>query len=111
MQTTPESPFWVEAQPGFRFTSETPGTPEFFAAVREHRYKLEPHIEEMARFEAWADRDVLDMGCGIATDGSRFALRGARYVGRDGSTTAVELARLRLELEGLAGSVVHGDAR
>jgi len=60
------------------------------------------------QFERWAGRDVLEAGCGIATDGARFARAGARYTGLDGSETAVSLARHRFASEGLAGDIVAG---
>lgn len=101
------SGFWTENQPGFRFTDETPGTPDFFAAVEDHRYALEPAIPELAGFGGWRDRDVLEAGCGIATDGINFARHGARYTGVDFSDSAVELARHRFGLEGLDGEIVQ----
>lgn len=94
-------PFWSAAQPGFRFTDEPVGSPAFFAAVERHRYALEPHIPEVARFGDWAGRDVLEVGCGIATDGLQFLRAGARYTGFDQSPVALDLARRRFELEGL----------
>lgn len=102
--------FWSSHQPGSKFAEAIPGTPEFFAEVEEQRYALEPHIFEMARFDEWAGKDVLDVGCGIATDGVQFARAGARYVGIDASPVAVELARRRLELENLEGSIIQGKA-
>lgn len=62
----------------------------------------------MAAFESWRDKDVLEGGCGIATDGLQFARAGARYVGIDFSPTALEFARQRFELEGAAGRFVAG---
>jgi len=67
--------FRTECQPGFRFTDAPAGTPEFFEEVGRHRYDLEPHIPETARFDRWTGRDVLECGCGIWTDGSRFLVR------------------------------------
>jgi ubiquinone/menaquinone biosynthesis C-methylase UbiE len=99
--------FWTQYQPGFRFTDAEVGTPEFFSEVERHRYELEPHISEIVRFPAWAGRDVLEAGCGIATDGVRFARAGSRYTGIDFSPTALDLARRRFELEGLQGSFVQ----
>lgn len=101
------SGFWTENQPGFRFTDAVPGTPEFFAEVEAHRYALEPAIPELARFGDWRDRDVLEAGCGIATDGINFARSGARYTGVDFSDSAVELARRRFELESMDGQIVQ----
>jgi ubiquinone/menaquinone biosynthesis C-methylase UbiE len=102
--------FWSANQPGFELARSKQGTPEFYAEVDEQRYAREPHVPEIARFGDWDGRDVLDVGCGIATDGVRFARAGARYVGIDASPAAVELARRRLELEGLDGTVVAGSA-
>jgi ubiquinone/menaquinone biosynthesis C-methylase UbiE len=100
--------FWTTYQPGFRFTDAPVGTQEFFRDVEAHRYALEPHIPEIARFGDWAGRDVLEGGCGIATDGLQFARCGARYTGMDFSPTALDLARRRFELEGADGRFVQG---
>jgi SAM-dependent methyltransferase len=100
----PRRDFWTEYQPGFRATAAPVGSPEFFAEVEAHRYRLEPHIADRVRFERWADRDVLEAGCGIATDGMRFVRAGARYTGMDFSPTA----RRRLELEGGTARFVRG---
>lgn len=102
--------FWRQYQPGFRFTDAQPGTERFFRSVERHRYELEPHIVEIAEFGRWKEKDVLDVGCGIATDGVRFARAGARYTGIDPSKTAVELARRRFRLEGIEAPIVTGSA-
>lgn len=101
--------FWVGYQPGFRVSDDPVGTREFFAEVERERYVLEPDIPEMARFGSWRDRDVLEAGCGIATDGLQFARAGARYTGLDFSSTALGLARERFEMEDVAGRFV-GDS-
>jgi SAM-dependent methyltransferase len=102
--------FWRGAQPGFRFTQYQPGTPEFFRDVERHRYTLEPHIPEMACFDDWRGADVLEVGCGIGTDASRFAAAGARYTGIDQADRAIELARCRFDLDGLEGTFLRADA-
>ncbi len=102
--------FWNEHQPGLRFADAPIGTPEFFALVERQRYALEPHIPELVRFERWQGRDVLEVGCGIGTDGARFARAGARYTGVDPTATALELARRRFELEGLDGRLLSAAA-
>lgn len=100
--------FWTGYQPGFRTSDAPPGSPEFFAQVEAQRYVLEPDILELVQFECWDGRDVLEAGCGIATDGMRFVRAGARYTGVDFSSTALELARRRLELEGSAAQFMQG---
>lgn len=102
--------FWADNQPGFRFTSEEPGTEAFFAAVERHRYALEPHIQELVDFARFRECDVLEVGCGIATDGIQFAQAGARYTGVDTSESALELARTRFSLESVPGTLQPASA-
>src|SRR5436305_1488400 len=99
--------FWAEYQPGFRVADPTE-SPEFYRTVEGERYQLEPDILEMSNFGAWRDRDVLEAGCGIATDGVQFARLGARYTGIDFSPTALRHARTRFRMEGLEGQFVQG---
>ena len=61
--------FWVDYQPGFRVSAAPVGSAEFFAEIERERYRLEPDIPEMASFAGWREKDVLEAGCGIATDG------------------------------------------
>ena len=101
---------WGTNQPGFKFATAPVGTQDFYGQVTAHRYTLEPHIPEMADFRAWNDCDVLEVGCGIATDGARFSEAGARYCGLDFAGPALDLARRRFALFGLPGSFVEADA-
>jgi len=102
--------FWEGIQPGFTFSTATPGSKEFFAEVEDHRYKLESHIPELAKFSATDGKDVLEVGCGIATDGSRFSRAGARYTGVDQSAEAIGLATERFEMQGLNGRFIRSQA-
>jgi SAM-dependent methyltransferase len=95
--------FWTDYQPGMRDTQHELGSPEFFAETERVRYERESHIPGIVRFDEWAGKDVLEVGCGIGTDGIQFARAGARYTGLDRSPTALEQARRRFELEGREG--------
>jgi ubiquinone/menaquinone biosynthesis C-methylase UbiE len=99
--------YWAGYQPGFHVSDASPGTPAFFREVEEHRYSTEPAILEFARFGEQAGKDVLEAGCGIATDGLNFARAGARYTGVDLSETALEIARPRFRDAGVDGRFVH----
>jgi SAM-dependent methyltransferase len=100
--------FWTDYQPGMRATDAPVGSPEYFADVEAHRYRLEPDIQELARFGDWRDRDVLEAGCGGGTDAMQFVRAGARYTGIDFSPTALELAERRAALEGANARFVEG---
>lgn len=104
---SPGRAFWTGYQPGMRATFAPVGSPAFFADVEAHRYRLEPDIPEMVRFEDWRGRDVLEAGCGIGTDAMRFARGGAAYTGVDLSPTALDLARRRARQEGVAARFVE----
>jgi SAM-dependent methyltransferase len=100
--------YWTQYQPGFKFSRHPVGSREFFDEVTAHRYALEPAILEMARFAERGGLDVLDAGCGIATDGLQFASHGARYTGMDRSETALAVARPRFADAGMPAEFVHG---
>jgi SAM-dependent methyltransferase len=81
-----------------------------YESIRATRYRLEPHLEEVAEFGRHAGHVVVEVGSGVGTDGTRFLEGGARYLGVDFSDTAVRTARRTLDLLGLEGTVVTADA-
>lgn len=105
--------FWSDRAPGLKWlpgSNRVPVSHERYEAVRATRYRLEPHLEELAAFERHAGQVVVEVGCGIGTDGTRFLEAGARYVGIDSSDTGVRTARATFDLLELGGMVVAGDA-
>lgn len=83
---------------------------EFFETVERHRYQAEPCIREMAEFEKWNGRLVLEVGCGMGTDLRQFASNGARVVGIDLTIEGITLARDAFRLFGRKGDFVVADA-
>ncbi|HYN86212.1 MAG TPA: class I SAM-dependent methyltransferase [Pyrinomonadaceae bacterium] len=102
--------FWQANPCGSKFTGTDAGTREFYRRVEEHRYRSEWHIPEAAGFASARGLRVLEIGCGLGTDGAQFARAGAAYTGVDLTEAAVALARRRFELEGLAGEFRVADA-
>lgn len=102
--------FWQAHPCGTKFADVEEGTRAFFEAVEEHRYRTEWHIPEAAGFDRAKGLRVLEIGCGLGTDGARFARAGAIYTGVDLTEAAVGLARRRFELEGLPGEFRVADA-
>jgi SAM-dependent methyltransferase len=100
--------FWTGYQPGLATAEAQHVSREEFARITARRYALEPDILEQAEFERWTRRDVLEAGCGIATDGMQFVRAGARYTGVDFSSTALETAERRVWLEGGSAHFVRG---
>src|SRR5260370_17269237 len=95
--------FWQAHPCGTKFSDAAMGTREFFERVEAHRYAKEWHIPEAANFAAARGLRVLEIGCGLGTDGAQFALAGANYIGVDLTEASVELARKKFEFAGLRG--------
>lgn len=74
----------------------------YFEDITRKRYDgREWHVPVVARFPEFNGKDVLEIGCSIATDGLEFARNGARYVGVDLTPKSIELAKERFNLFGL----------
>jgi SAM-dependent methyltransferase len=95
--------FWQAHPCGSKFSDAEVGTREFFARVEAHRYAKEWHIPAAADFANTSGLRVLEIGCGLGTDGAQFARAGAAYMGIDLTEAAVGLARRNFELLGLRG--------
>jgi len=102
--------FWQEHPCGTKFADAEPGSPRFYELVEEHRYSKEWHIPAAADFSSSAGLKVLEIGCGLGTDGAQFAKAGADYTGVDLTEAAVELARKRFEISNLPGKFQTADA-
>jgi SAM-dependent methyltransferase len=102
--------FWQANPCGTKFTDAAPGTRLFYERVEEHRYAKEWHIPAAAGFDDASGLRVLEVGCGLGTDGAQFARAGADYTGVDLTEAAIELARRRFELFELPGTFRTADA-
>ena len=102
--------FWQAHPCGTKFSDAEIDTPEFFERVEAHRYEKEWHIPAAADFANTRGLRVLEIGCGMGTDGAQFAKAGAIYTGIDLTDAAVELARKRFQVSGLKGDFRVADA-
>jgi len=102
--------FWQAHPCGTKFSDAEMGTREFFERVEAHRYMKEWHIPSAADFTSAKGLRVLEIGCGLGTDGAQFAEAGAIYTGVDLTEAAIELARKRFELFNLPGEFRVADA-
>jgi ubiquinone/menaquinone biosynthesis C-methylase UbiE len=76
----------------------------YFEEISRKRFQRRDwHVPMVARFDSFRGKDVLEIGCGIATDGLEFARNGANYVGVDLTPHSIELAKERFGLFGVPG--------
>lgn len=84
---------------------------EYFEAAVRHRYGLYPHIPEVADFDRFKGRDVLEVGVGQGTDHYMFARAGARLTGIDLTQKHCDITSLFLQTFGFTPRIVRADAR
>src|SRR6516164_7086481 len=95
--------FW-DANPCQASLSVSEDRRRYFQEISDKRYGgREWHVPTVANFGAFRGKHVLEIGCGIATDGLEFAKYGARYVGVDLTPESIEMAKERFELFNLKG--------
>ena len=76
----------------------------YFQEISEKRYgRREWHVPLVADFKSFRGKKVLEIGCGIATDGLEFARAGAVYTGVDLTPRSIEIAKERFSLFGVPG--------
>lgn len=81
-----------------------------YSAQADERFRLEPFILDLARFDESHGRKVLEIGVGLGADHQRFAEAGADLYGIDLTERAVDHTRRRLSAFGLASNLAVGDA-
>lgn len=84
--------YWDRQPCNSRHSSLEKGSLAYFDEVRRKRYFVEYHIPEFAEFGKYSGKHVLDVGCGIGTDLTSFALAGAAVTGVDQSQASCVLA-------------------
>ena len=102
--------YWDSRPCNLRHSEAPIGTREYFDEVEARKYRVEPHIPEFAQFSRWADKRVLEVGCGIGTDAVNFARAGADYTGVELSAKSLEIATRRFDVFGLDGTLCEANA-
>jgi 2-polyprenyl-3-methyl-5-hydroxy-6-metoxy-1,4-benzoquinol methylase len=102
--------FW-EGHPCGAETAVAEDRLEYFLGLEHFRYANAPYILKAAEFDTFAGKRVVEIGCGLGTDGAQFARAGADYFGIDLTSAAVGLARENFEVRGLQGEFLVADAR
>ena len=95
--------FW-NANPCQSRLSQEADRRRYFEEISQKRFQgREWHVPTVAKFDSFRGKDVLEIGCGVGTDGIEFARNGANYVGVDLTPNSVELTRERFKLFGVPG--------
>jgi ubiquinone/menaquinone biosynthesis C-methylase UbiE len=95
--------FW-DSSPCQSKLSQAKDRRRYFEEISRKRFQgREWHVPTVARFDAFCGKTVVEIGCGVGTDGIEFARNGANYIGVDLTPNSVELTRERFQVFGVPG--------
>ncbi|MFH0806285.1 MAG: methyltransferase domain-containing protein [Candidatus Brennerbacteria bacterium] len=104
------SGFWNKKPCGtFGLIPENPRA-DYFRKIKERRYKLEPFVLDFIDELDVRSKKILEIGCGVGTDGVEIAWRGADYTAIDASRVSLGLAEKNFKLCGLSGVFLNASA-
>jgi len=93
------------------YSKKAEGTLDYFREIALHRYNIQyRYIPSIAEFDSWKNKNVLEIGCGVGTDGLQYARNGANYTGVDLTKRAVETAKKHFKLFGVDGKFIQTNA-
>ena len=102
--------YWDDRPCNVKHSKKEVGTKEYFDEVERKRYTAEPHIPPFAGFSSTKGKKVLEVGCGMATEGINYARAGATYTGTDLSIESLDLAKKRFKVYNNEGNFYLGNS-
>lgn len=103
--------YWNQASCGTEFIKEEKYSKQYFDAIEDFRYKIEPEIFSFAQFSRFRNKKVLEVGIGAGTDFIQWVRSGCKAYGIDLTQEALKNTQIRLNLEGLsAQELIVADA-
>ena len=102
--------YWDDRPCNVKHSKKEVGTKEYFDEVERKRYTAEPHIPSFAGFSNTKGKKVLEVGCGMATEGINYARAGATYTGTDLSIESLDLAKKRFKVYNNKGNFYLGNS-
>lgn len=96
--------YWDRHVDDWKIASHESGTPGFFRETEQYRFEKLHYLNERIPFNECDGSDILEVGCGLGNDLSRFAAAGAHVTGVDISNRAIDLSRANFEQRSLSGT-------
>jgi SAM-dependent methyltransferase len=101
--------YWDRHIHDLDITRHPVGSRGFFDDLDQYHFEKLHHLLRLVDFDGYANRQVLEVGCGAGVDLSRFAKGGAIVTGVDLAPSAIALARANFEQQGLRGELQVAD--
>jgi 2-polyprenyl-3-methyl-5-hydroxy-6-metoxy-1,4-benzoquinol methylase len=83
---------------------------KYFEEIEKHRYTKIRSIIGIADFDKYSGKKVLEVGCGVGTDGRQFVKNGAIYYGINLDEGSTNLAKESFNLFGVEGEIFQMNA-
>jgi ubiquinone/menaquinone biosynthesis C-methylase UbiE len=101
--------FWNKNLCGKHFIDTKYPSKEFFEQYIAFRYSKEHHLDYFIDWESAKNKDILEIGIGIGSDGTRWARYAKSYTGIDLTDEAVEATRIHFKHLGLKGKIIKAN--
>lgn len=85
------------------------GSEGFFKDLETYRFDKLHYLPRLVDFAGFEGKRLLEVGCGVGIDLSRFAKGGARVTGVDLADKSIELAKKNFSQQKLKGSLIRGN--
>ncbi len=95
--------YWNNHVHDWQVAKSKPGTKEFFEEIEIYRFEKLHYLPLIVDFNGYPGQKILDVGCGVGNDLSRFSRGGADVFGIDLAEHSIELARTNFSQRGLNG--------
>ena len=102
--------YWDENVHNWKVAKFNAGDKRFFEEIERYRFEKLSYLTSVVDFNGYSGKKLLDVGCGLGNDLSRFVRGGAEGVGIDISAVAVNLARKNFKYRNLSASFIEMDA-
>ncbi|MDB4308076.1 class I SAM-dependent methyltransferase [Gammaproteobacteria bacterium] len=99
--------YWNQHVDDWKIASHASCTPEFFLETELYRFEKLHYLNDCIPFGASAGKKVIEIGCGIGNDLTRFAKSGAKVTGVDLSGRSIELSKANFEQRALTGEFLQ----
>ncbi len=101
--------YWNEHIHDLELAKHPVGSKGFFADLDEYRFDKLRYLPEVVDFSGYADKRILEVGCGVGIDLFRFARGGAKVTGVDLAEQSVDLAQKYFAHHDLEGTLQLGN--
>jgi len=102
--------YWNAASCGTEFIKQKKFSREYFQAIEDFRYTIEPEIFAFAQFTRYHGKKILEVGVGAGTDFLQWVRAGAHCYGIDLTEEAIAHINHRLQLYGFSADIKVADA-